>query len=87
MPNGRPGDHPYTDIVIDGSSSEVGPEISDTVRELARLPGFDSYRDEGARLMESCSSHWGNNPDHETLLSARGRLAEIKTTFSDSMSE
>jgi hypothetical protein len=35
MPNGKPGDHPLTDIVVHGLSV-FSPEIDELVRRLAR---------------------------------------------------
>lgn len=43
MPNGRPGDHPITDIVVHGRTI-YGPEIDDRIRRLAgsgRRPVLD----------------------------------------------
>jgi hypothetical protein len=78
MPGGKPGDHPYSDIVVHGWSGECGPEISDLVRELTRTPGFLPYRDEVAGLTEQCSSFWSNNPTNETRTNALARLSKIK---------
>lgn len=36
MPNGRPGDHPVTDILVHGMSV-FSPEVDELVRRLARL--------------------------------------------------
>jgi hypothetical protein len=55
MPNGRPGDHPYTDIVVHGSSSQYGEEVSALVRAMAGAPGFDAVREEVVALIEGIS--------------------------------
>jgi hypothetical protein len=36
MPNGKPGDHPYTDIVVHGRDI-YSPTVSSLVREIAAL--------------------------------------------------
>ena len=36
MPNGKPGDHPYTDIVIHGRDV-YSPRAANLVREIAKL--------------------------------------------------
>ena len=38
MPNGKPGDHPYTDIVTHGAN-RFGEPLDSLVRELARTGG------------------------------------------------
>jgi hypothetical protein len=55
MPNGRPGDHPLTDILQYGASA-YGPEIDSLVRELAGHPGFEAVRRRVADLL------WENWP-------------------------
>lgn len=50
MANGKPGDHPLSDI-LDHGGSALGPEIDRRVRELAELPGFAAVRDRVARLL------------------------------------
>ena len=41
MPNGRPGDHPVTDIVVHGFD-KFSPRVDDLVREIARLHGMQA---------------------------------------------
>ena len=77
MPNGKPGDHPYSDIVIHGSSSEFGPEISDLVRSLAKQPGFAAVRDEVAKILEDCSPYWQQAEKPEGLAEAKQRLNDV----------
>ena len=36
MPNGKPGDHPFTDIVVHGEDV-YSPEAAKLVREIAKL--------------------------------------------------
>jgi hypothetical protein len=43
MPNGKHGDHPYTDILLHGSS-EFGEPVDGLVKVLSKLPGFPQYR-------------------------------------------
>ena len=55
MPNGKPGDHPYTDILYYGSS-EFGEPIDGLVKELSKMPGFETVSDEIASILWSHSS-------------------------------
>lgn len=56
MPNGKPGDHPFSDIVVHGSSAEFGEEISDLVRTMYSRPGFEEIREQVTELLWT-SSH------------------------------
>jgi len=44
MPNGKPGDHPFTDIVLHGLAV-YSPEADSLVREIAALGGRDRIAD------------------------------------------
>ena len=55
MPNGKPGDHPYTDILNFGSS-EYGEAVDSLVKKLAAMPGFSRVKDAVADLL------WENSP-------------------------
>jgi hypothetical protein len=44
MPNGKPGDHPYTDIVVHGHDV-YSRRASDLVREIARLADEKTRRE------------------------------------------
>lgn len=55
MPNGKPGDHPYTDIVHYGSS-EFGEPVDGLVKELSKMPGFEIVSDEVANILWDHSS-------------------------------
>lgn len=50
MPNGKPGDHPYTDILYYGSS-EFGEPVDGLVKELSKMPGFETVSDEVANIL------------------------------------
>ena len=50
MPNGKPGDHPYTDILHYGSS-EFGEPVDGLVKELSKMPGFETVSDEIASIL------------------------------------
>ena len=49
MPNGKPGDHPYTDIVVYGHDV-YSPRAAGLVREIARL-GDEKTRRELSDLL------------------------------------
>ena len=75
MPNGRPGDHPLTDIVEYGSS-EYPSDIETKVRALAVAPGFDAHRERVADVLWDNWPKWGNvTPDYEVV---RSTLAEVE---------
>lgn len=75
MPNGKPGDHPYTDIVI--HNWEVfGEEIDGLVCELHRMPGFVLFRDEVAALLAEHEPNWNENAGIDLV---KRRLYEIKS--------
>jgi hypothetical protein len=38
MPNGKPGDHPLTDVLVHGMTV-FGPRADDLIREIANLGG------------------------------------------------
>lgn len=64
MPNGKPGDHPYTDIVIHGRDIYSG-NASKLVREIAEIAS-DSDRRKLAELLYSQYNEYAN-PDVEKL--------------------
>lgn len=55
MPNGKPGDHPFTDILHVGHS-EYGEPVDGFVQRLATLPGFERVRSRVASIL------WDNSP-------------------------
>jgi hypothetical protein len=64
MPNGKPGDHPYTDIVVHGL--RVYSATADAlVREIATLADEDTRRQLAARLFQRYNEH--ERPDVRAL--------------------
>lgn len=61
MPNGKPGDHPYTDIVNHGIDVP-NEEVSEIVRNIA-VSGNDKTRKEARRLLWNAGVHLLS--DHE----------------------
>ncbi len=55
MPNGKIGDHPFTDILHHGSS-EFGEPIDSLVKEMSKMDGFKNVREEVANIL------WENSP-------------------------
>jgi hypothetical protein len=55
MPNGKHGDHPFTDILNHGSS-EFGDPVDSFVKELSKRPGFHEVSGEVADIL------WQNSP-------------------------
>ena len=75
MPNGKPGDHPYTDIVL--HKFEVfGEKIDGLVRELHQVPGFAVFRNEVAELLAEHEPYRNKDADVECV---KRRLHEIKS--------
>ncbi len=81
MPNGRQGDHPYTDIVHH-NLDVFGAPIDDLVRQIDQAEGFHRYREEVHDLL------WENNPnwrDHEPdRAKVAQRLQEIQNELTNS---
>ena len=50
MPNGKPGDHPYTDILHYGQS-EFGEPVDGLVKQLSKMAGFQSVFEEVRDLL------------------------------------
>ena len=76
MPNGRPGDHPYTDITI--YNAEIyGPEIDALVREIDSLPGCDEIKHEVSLLLWD-NNPWFNKPIGKSYILGKLRLLRLK---------
>jgi hypothetical protein len=71
MPNGKCGDHPYTDIVAHGTDI-YGDGLDELVREIDKL-GPDSLRNAVSDLL------WNNNP----WFGAKPDLRELRKKLDD----
>jgi len=78
MANGKPGDHPYTDVMVHGGS-EYGEPVDGLVRELAALQGFDAVRDEVADLLLELSPAYRADERAALTREAQQRLEAIRT--------
>ncbi|REK09473.1 MAG: hypothetical protein DWQ37_18760 [Planctomycetota bacterium] len=77
MPTGKPGDHPYTDIVVHGAEV-YGSEIDDLVREIAKECS-ESIRTAAADLLLK-NDPW---PRHAVdKVSLREELMRLKSSSS-----
>lgn len=77
MPNGKPGDHPFTDILHLGHS-EYGEPVDSFVKKLAAMPGFDGVRGRVASILWD-NSPMGRMPERAALVaSAMQKLEEIE---------
>ena len=77
MPNGRPGDHPYTDIVVHGDSSRFGAEVSDLIRDMATRPGYAAVREEVVALLEDIDIYPRPNDWDAVLAALLARLRAL----------
>lgn len=77
MPNGRPGDHPFTDIIYHGSS-EFGEPVDSLVKELSKTNGFDEVREEVSDILWQHSVLGAERPD-ESREKALELLQAVKT--------
>jgi hypothetical protein len=75
MPNGRPGDHPYTDIVVHGGNI-FGQEIDDLVRSMSTHPQFATIRNRVVELLWSCPNWTSTAEERAELLSSLSQLRE-----------
>ncbi len=66
MPNGKPGDHPYTDILHHGHS-EYGEPVDGLVKELSKMSGFQSVSTEVANILWE-HSPMGRQKEKESLI-------------------
>lgn len=73
MPSGKPGDHPYTDIVVH-RLDVFGTEIDDTVRHLHQSLDA-SGREQLAELLWNSDLWWGNARGSTTMYE-RNRASE-----------
>lgn len=77
MPNGKPGDHPYTDIVIHGRDV-YSPRADSLIREVAALSDEKARRDLADRLFSEFNEY--RNPDvsklERVLTELRDRLKQ-----------
>ncbi|MFD1644460.1 hypothetical protein [Haloarchaeobius litoreus] len=69
MPNGKPGDSPYTDIVTHGRDI-YSPEVDDLIRELDSM---------GAAIdVHDVLNGYELDPDEEALAAMAADLRELK---------
>ena len=83
MPNGKPGDHPYTDIVVH-KQTIFGSGIDELVREISNMPGFQEFRNQVGELLMKHDPAWNQDSDLElvkcTLLEVRTKLQGTDAT-------
>ena len=60
MPNGKPGDHPFTDIVVHGFDV-YSPDIDELVRQVAPLCDDKTRRELADRLFHQYNEY--GDPD------------------------
>ena len=77
MPNGKPGDHPFTDIVVHGRDV-YSPQIASLVREIAQLA--DETRRRGLADLLFLKYNESSNPD---LLELQRLLTEMRNGLVD----
>ena len=78
MPNGKRGDHPFSDILHYGSS-EFGEPVDGLVKKLAEFPRFPEVREEVAKLLWE-NSPMGREPERAELV---GRVVEQLSRYQE----
>jgi hypothetical protein len=82
MANGKPGDHPLTDMLSYGSASRYPNDIFELVRQLAAMPGFASVSDEVGKILWHDWPHWENvRPDFQKV---RNKLEAVRRSLGES---
>ncbi len=76
MPNGKPGDHPYTDIVTHGLEVFT-EEVDALVRELARHPRLDDVDRELRELLYATQAPAAVRDDAALLRRLRALRARL----------
>ena len=64
MPNGKPGDHPFTDIVVHGRDV-YSPQVAKLVREISKLASDKERRELSEVLFTKYNEYY--DPDVEEL--------------------
>ena len=64
MPNGKPGDHPYTDIIVHGTDL-YSQTVAQLVREISGLADEKTRRDLSDLLITEYNEY--SNPDVDEL--------------------
>ena len=62
MPNGKHGDHPFTDILIHGSS-EYGEPVDSLVKKLEKQANWELIKESVSELLWRNSPMSANNPN------------------------
>lgn len=78
MPNGRPGDNPYDEIIHHGGS-EYGEPVDGLVRQLSQLPGFSSVSREVASILWDHSPMGGSSKKPQLVAAAIEKLNALRT--------
>ena len=77
MPNGKPGDHPFTDIVVHGRDV-YSPQVAKLVREISKLASDKERREISDLLFTKYNEYY--DPDVEeleqVLINTRDRLLQ-----------
>jgi hypothetical protein len=77
MPNGKPGDHPLTDIVIHGTDL-LGDGLDDVVRALCKTR--PDLRGKISGMLWENMSGWGDKFDPERRVAIRAALDRLAST-------
>ena len=78
MPNGKPGDHPITDIMVHGLRV-YSPEVDDLVRRIVQLGGR-------SKLETMLCSEYSPSRDPD-ITRLRGELVRIRDQLSSESTE
>ena len=81
MPNGKPGDHPLTDMLLHNDRGGFPADIFESVQQLSSLSGFDSISEQVSNLLLRHDPLWNNQKsDFEAL---RHAIEALRVSLED----
>jgi hypothetical protein len=86
MGNGRPGDHPLTDILEYGTT-EFGSEVHALVKRLAAHSKFSRVRADVSKVLMECSPYGRRDEPKDLDAQAIRRLEAIEAQISGGQRE
>ena len=82
MPNGKPGDHPLTDLFVHGVSV-FNPQVDALIREIAELGGRDALERYADELYRADNRYTAGGATSGDLSNLERQLTEVRNTLRD----